>query len=386
MIYGNQAIIESGIPLKHGRVFSAVAKSQKCIVISRSVGKYATGLIQESYATKGFHVKAKSCNWGPMAGMVLADSRFSKNGPDPAKASDQQKLITKAIHSGAGKQGVYISQVRRFELFQLFAGDSSTAYSERQISKDEIMVTTIKANYTMFFILKKQSTGVPGTAEPMWALCYRYRNQLPQASALGPKVSTSFGDLYQLMALTDPLGDPKTKSTYRAALTGDYDLWGCFPEEANFRPDGLDQRRVKESANKLVAMPKFLKDEDEHLGNITRRVEVVRNHLNSGFKSAGYTGGNIVHHSDEAGRPMVDNIEVDAVAFFPGGDILFFDSVPEYKNFISIARASGYKTILNAWWKLFKEADEQRMTNILGNRDNHMKLMGELSVKRKRQG
>ena len=378
MLYGTQAIIESGIPLSHGRVFSAVARSQKCIVISRSVGKYATGLIQESYATKGFHVKAKSCNWGPMAGMVLADSRFSKNGPDPAKASQQQKLITKAIHDGAGKQGVYISQVRRFELFQLFAGDSSTSYSEHQISKDEIEVITSKAGHTMFFILKKQSTGVAGATEPMWAVCYRRHHQLPQASALGNKISTSLGDLYQLMALTDPRGDEGTKLTYRGALTGDYDLWGCFPEKASFSPDGLDQRRVIQSDNKLLNFSKFDEQEDEHLGNITKRVEEVRNKLNSGFKCAGYIGGNIVHHSDEAGRPMVDNIEVDAVAFFPGGDILFFDSVPEYKNFISIARASGYKTILNAWWKLFKEADEQRMTNILSNRNNHMKLMGEL--------
>ncbi len=57
---------------------------------------------------------------------------------------------------------------------------------------------------------------------------------------------------------------------------------------------------------------------------MSQRLRTVKDLLNSGFQSTGYTGGNIVHHSDEAGRPMVDNIEINAVAFFPCGKKMLF--------------------------------------------------------------
>jgi len=381
MLYANQAVQESGIPLSHGDVFTAVARDEKCIIISRSVGKYATGLIQESYATKGFHVKAKSCNWGPMAGFVLADPRFSKNGPKGV--AGQQKLISKAIADGAKKAPVYISQARRAELLQLFAGDNSTCYQENFISPSEIRVTTSKNGYLIHFILKLQENiKIPGAREPMWALCYRYVNDLPAPSALGTqKIETSFGSLYQVMGLTDPRGDPATKSTYRGVLTGDYDLWGVFPRGEQYDPDGHDKRRVVNSNNRLFGFSAFDKHEDKHLGNMTDRVEVVRNKLNAGFKGAGYYGGNIVHHSDEAGRPMVDNLEVDAVAFFPDGNKMFFESVPEYKDFLEMARGMGFKTILNGWWHLYKEAGQERIGHISAIASKQVKLLEEIRAR-----
>lgn len=381
MLHGNPAVLESGIPLSHARTFSEVARTQQCIITCRSVGKYATGLIQENYATKGFHVKAKSSNWGPMAGLVLVDCRFSKNGPVPGKAQDQQKLINKAFDSGAGKRGVFISQVRRAQLIQLFAGDPSTSYAEYRIAHDEILIVASKAGHVMHFILKLQNVhAIAGASEPMWALCYRYTHQLPGPSALGGKITTSYGELYQLMALTDPRGDAATAATYRGALTGDYDLWGCFPKQENYDPQGIDERRVKHSANQLVSFGTFDAWEDEHQGNMTARLCVVRNQLNSGFQNSGYTGGNIVHHSDEAGRPMVDNIEVEAVAFFPGGKVMYFNTVAEYKQFIDMARAGGFKTILNAWWKLFKEMDDARIRQLVSSRNNHIKVIADIKM------
>ena len=68
MVRGDEAYALTGIPSSHGEVFQATADATRCMISSRAVGKYATGLIMESYASKGFHNKAKSCNWGPMAG------------------------------------------------------------------------------------------------------------------------------------------------------------------------------------------------------------------------------------------------------------------------------------------------------------------------------
>jgi hypothetical protein len=84
MLRGIEACIETGIPETHADAFQEVANREKCMIASRAVGKYATGLILEGYSSKGFHNKAKSCNWGPMAGFVLTDARFTKAGGTPA--------------------------------------------------------------------------------------------------------------------------------------------------------------------------------------------------------------------------------------------------------------------------------------------------------------
>lgn len=78
MVRGDRAYELTGIPVRHGEVLQNVPDQTNCMISSRAVGKYATGLILESCASKGFHNKAKSRNWGPMAGFVLADPRFTK--------------------------------------------------------------------------------------------------------------------------------------------------------------------------------------------------------------------------------------------------------------------------------------------------------------------
>jgi len=80
MIRGNEAVIRTGMPMSHGHAFQQVANARDCVIVVRAVGRWATGLLLESYASKGFHNKAKSCNWGPMAGFVLVDPRFTKGG------------------------------------------------------------------------------------------------------------------------------------------------------------------------------------------------------------------------------------------------------------------------------------------------------------------
>src|SRR5271168_2761472 len=112
MYRGNDACELTGIPDLHAEAFQEVADSTRWVISSRAVGKYATGLILESYATKGFHNKAKSCPWGPMAGFVLADPRFTKN-PD---VESQRKALLKAVGDHAAETPLYITDARRKDL------------------------------------------------------------------------------------------------------------------------------------------------------------------------------------------------------------------------------------------------------------------------------
>ena len=117
-----EACVKSCMPLLHAHCFQRVADDTKCMIASRSVGKFATGLILESYASKGFHVKTKSCNWGPMAGFVCSDPRFSKEGIKGMEA--QRKRTQKALRykrpSGFLKETpIVISNARVRELVRL---------------------------------------------------------------------------------------------------------------------------------------------------------------------------------------------------------------------------------------------------------------------------
>ena len=104
-----EACAQSGMPISHARCFQQVANETNCVISSRSVGVYATGLIMENYATKGFHVKAKSCNWGPMAGFVLSDPRFTKRGTSSSAMEAQRKDVQKALKANAQETPVFIS-------------------------------------------------------------------------------------------------------------------------------------------------------------------------------------------------------------------------------------------------------------------------------------
>ncbi|MCP4622754.1 MAG: hypothetical protein GY850_04385 [bacterium] len=46
----------------HGGAFQEVADSTNNIIVYRAPGIYATGLIEENYASKSFYNKAKSCD------------------------------------------------------------------------------------------------------------------------------------------------------------------------------------------------------------------------------------------------------------------------------------------------------------------------------------
>jgi hypothetical protein len=69
-----------GFPKKIQQVFRAVCEEKNTIILSRVPGKAALQLIEEGYAQKGYHIKAKSCDWGPMAGFVCKQPIFNKKG------------------------------------------------------------------------------------------------------------------------------------------------------------------------------------------------------------------------------------------------------------------------------------------------------------------
>ncbi|MEO7216111.1 anthrax toxin-like adenylyl cyclase domain-containing protein [Mucilaginibacter sp.] len=69
-----------GFPSYISYSFLETAKATKSIVLSRLPGSVGVDLIEQGYDLKGFHIKAKSCNWGPMQGFICQLPVFNKQG------------------------------------------------------------------------------------------------------------------------------------------------------------------------------------------------------------------------------------------------------------------------------------------------------------------
>lgn len=71
-----------GFPAKMVAAFLVSAEETQTIVSSRLPGGVGTDLIDAGYDLKGFQIKAKSCDWGPMAGFICQLPFLNKKGYD----------------------------------------------------------------------------------------------------------------------------------------------------------------------------------------------------------------------------------------------------------------------------------------------------------------
>jgi Anthrax toxin LF subunit len=341
MVLGSEAYALTGIPASHGEVFQATADATRCMISSRAVGKYATGLIEENYASKGFHNKAKSCNWGPMAGFVLADPRFTK-APEINK---QAKALRDAHHEGAIEVPVIISEARRLWLLK----NNCMKASSRTASTHYYFAASPQGDLMLFVL--EATMNVPGAnGGLMWSVKYARSEGRVGFTDPSQAEKTKGSGYLPVLAMRDPMCTiPPTD--YRAATTGDYDLFAVYAPAANYSPDTLDRRMVSHARlERRINRDSPYTGEDEHLGNMTARIRQIRDSLNTGIVRAGYTGGNMVHHSDEGGRPFVSDVDLPVFAVVPGKrDAYGIESVEDLREFISVT-LQGYAPVFNPGW------------------------------------
>jgi hypothetical protein len=71
---------EEGFPPYMVQAFLLAATQTKTIISSRTPGGAGIDLIAANYDLKGFQIKCKSCDWGPMAGFICQLPFFNKSG------------------------------------------------------------------------------------------------------------------------------------------------------------------------------------------------------------------------------------------------------------------------------------------------------------------
>jgi hypothetical protein len=366
----------AGFPQVHIDAFKSVAKQMKMVISSRELNPCCTDLVLESYAAKGFHIKAKTCDWGPAAGFVIDDYRFIKGSTSFEK---QKSSLDAAFHDGVVAMPLFISAERYAALKErgVVKEVSSDGKSAKVTSHSE------KENRAYKFVLVK-STGVKGGGATMWGVFYDPSEKAePTASRkVSPLALPLPNGMTPVMGMVNPEYADGEKLGVRSTVAGDYDLWCVFPHR-DVKDAGINDRpmplraALPKTAGKFVTAQavkagvafdprdsKLKADlsknrENPDLGNFSLGIMKVKNTLNTACAGAGYTAGNIVQHSDYGGNPFGD-IDYPLIFFVPGPNFATADvmvvgqteGLPKLKQVLKEIDKRGFVVKLNPAWNV----------------------------------
>lgn len=253
MLKGDPAIVECGFVIAHAKVFSSVANTLEVVIVSRALNPLCTGLLEESYAAKGFHIKAKTCNFGPMAGFVCVEPNFSKKGPDGAK--DQQKENEASVnkhHCGAEHLRISTDRLKALvmqKVVQKLPGGSSTlVHLEAQknvpnaLKGIKFVAKEAGKNLWALYVDPKSTKAIQ-----TWAIVKDGKIvEVTEASGDDPGIP-----IYGLTNPTNVTEFGAQPKDHKAAVAGDYDLFCVCPrlgsEQAKWtkRPMQLEHMPLK---------------------------------------------------------------------------------------------------------------------------------------------
>jgi len=465
---------DQGFPPKITEAFLKTANARNAVVATRVPGKATTTLIGERYDLKGYQIKAKSCNWGPMSGFLCKNPAFNKKGgrdDQPKNNAEANVKYIKTLKTKFSKTAadaftdLKISDARKQEFMGSLPQDELIETSPDRVcgiamDKDKVEEATVVME---FLIVKEQE---------LWSLFqgkvfirddpknsfteYKIPADLSDLSPLKSRTDTSdallvFGadELAQLKTLLKQAGTPErgdnsatyviegiqnpyppytdTAKQYRNAVSGDYDLFAVWPVvpatgfdllprlteiEITYRePDPIAVKwrnllqkkrvRLREKEQRLfqsVAGKRFSlelkksayvyieiippydeieKYESPYYGNINEAVYETALTLSS-LVALQYAGQkeapNVAFHSDEGGRPGLDEVDYPFAVFLPNelarelasdlvkgkmmqpqgklpenNKIFLIDSHDEFLTLIKFLQGRCYITLNSAW-------------------------------------
>ncbi|MDX6463974.1 MAG: hypothetical protein QOE55_7671, partial [Acidobacteriaceae bacterium] len=183
----------AGISHRHGVCFQSTANYTDSVIACRSVGRAVGGLLEESYSSKPFNLKAKTCDWGPMAGFVLSDFRFARRGSSPhafrsqtdEDHSPQRRDSHSSIASGhAGQIPITISETRKKWLIEKGYMDVTTASGNMYF----VSASSSDTGNHSKFVLQRDDTHPAADGSILWGLYYGGSPGMPSIAGSSPDV------------------------------------------------------------------------------------------------------------------------------------------------------------------------------------------------------
>ena len=361
---------KAGFPFRHGQAFQEVADRQDRIIVSRCAQEIGIQLLEENYASKGFGIKAKSCDWGPFAGFAMGHFQFSKFEVGEERYRKQIKFFEDSGHTGFHNQNVH-QEMAHPDVLRLT--EARLMFLERMNKikvvggvKDGNPVTCQGPFGRLVFWLVKMGKG-----EACWALAHKLvvpepLHRLAAVNQNKPGVDSikDWGKTIMVKGMTNALPEDRNLSDpAKNCVAGDYDLWGVFPRKgSSMAKHGLERQArifagvnptVSDGIKKRVAalqqdtlsrapvrthvkavngrLEKFQYQEDPELGNVSPLLFDAMHKLNNAVRATGYRGGRMVHHNDDMGNPFRNDVEKQLIAFIPNDRAYFIDDALYYQ-------------------------------------------------------
>jgi hypothetical protein len=400
---------EQGFPPQHTHAFREVARTEGCVILTRTPGSSCEGPLREGYAAKSFHIKAKSCNFGGMAGFLCLDPVMNKAGVQGAYSNLKENHKSLTVAYEGKTSGVVPLEISEERLQWLLgaggklrgARDSTGGYvlaagqdKEKTVSVNYLLVKR-DGRWAVYYDLGRiygLPEGKAPTRELLDTAWKTFSAYLPAEVKEKPDdlhhAVEYFAELWDLLlsqaavapaptqaidgqvcahyvpalAMTNPHRDydEKGPEAYKNAVTGDYDLFAIWPRtfdrqedarvagmQAGMKDDDLIAREEKSAIGKVA-------------GNISTRIYTIAQLLNSMMTPDARVQPNRVFHSDEAGRPFVKQVD-EAAAFTPTGEMYMIKSAAELASFIRAWHEKGHVIFINKGWAAHLPEDVKGM-------------------------
>ncbi len=339
---------QTGIASSHLAPLQGLAAAYNSIIGVRAVEPVATGLIEAGHPTKDFHIKGKSADWGPQAGLICVDQAFSKlekiaeNNPDKIAHANEQTLS--CIRDGhAVAVPLTVSSKRLNDLLKL--GKITQLQPEN----------------------------------PRGLIHFTAQGPSHQPYVFEGKRQSPLNDTYQITHQGKAI-EVLAKNEGGKALTADYDLHLIGPHLSDLGPqdklpvpdiahsvfkeriNGYKQRSADPNGYKIPeelradfeSTAHFYQNEDSNIGNATSRIANMIPAINEALVGKGEW---VVHHNADSGSPATDVAANYPVTFFLPAKLGLFDEVcvindsTEMAKLILTAKDSGYHMPLNPLWE-----------------------------------
>ena len=370
LIRGDEALENVGFPLSHRAPIQKAAETLNCVILSRAVGKVCQMLIEQGYDMKDFRIHAKSCDWGPMAGFVLRDPRLSKRGILGARynrkahkhalAPTNPKEI--AANFVAKTAPIFITEQRRKWLHDNGLLGIVQPYSDR-FYHGEISREGVRLRYSLIKALLPVGHG--GKTFTMWGIYLdkqRYQdNEWPwqEVGACrrvfyrwpndGGPSSNEISTRYE--AVLGMVNAFVKRPGKFSTVTGDYDLFGVWPHKSILDIKRVDRRLSPTRTDSDTFTAEEKSDIGYRVGNYSARVQRIGQAINAYIGAVSHLPDRkCVHHSDEAGRPGIDDIDLPLVGFIPQVDAFYMETVQDFEVFLFAAVQRGYVPEFNKAW------------------------------------
>jgi hypothetical protein len=423
-----------GLPEKFTQAFLKTAETTNCVLMTRVPGKATNQLIEERYDLKGYFIKTKSCNWGPMSGFVCQLPLFNKSGVDgmakntSATKNYEENYFDKKNPENKGKRkpfvqleiselqkGVVLRSVDSYEeldknvIVGIASDKAKTVYIEFIMQKTEHNTWAL-FNGKVYYKYPSDEEWKDYTTDPTWIASGQTPldlktdikdsvvSQLIIAWAninndLAERAKNHVGgNFYPIMGIQNPFSPYEGNESYKNAVTGDYDLfatWPIIPSEPytpwrdlvryseqyitteatypQFIPATGKKYSVRSTVSENVIVEcipgadvlKAGRLEDPDAGNYNNLTLIVAQTLNS-FVTYAHGGKksspNAAFHSDEGGRPGINEIDFDVAVFLPPGLrdpgeplILLIENVFQFVSLIELLKDKCYVFLHYGW-------------------------------------